>query len=79
METKRKVYFEEEFRRRLNAGINKLSDAVKSTMGPKGRLVLIEQENMHPIITKDGVTVAISQTLLKKELKLVWLISRMNY
>ena len=58
MEIKRKVFFETEFRKKINDGVNKLADAVKSTMGPKGRLVLIEKENQHPIVTKDGVTVA---------------------
>ena len=42
----------------IKAGVDKLSDTVKSTMGPKGKLVLIQRENEHPIVTKDGVTVA---------------------
>lgn len=58
MEKTRKVLFEDEFRKKINTGVNKLANAVKSTMGPKGRLVLIEKENQHPIVTKDGVTVA---------------------
>lgn len=57
-EITRKVLFEEDFRKKINSGVNKLANAVKSTMGPKGRLVLIEKQNQHPIITKDGVTVA---------------------
>ena len=39
-------------------GINKLAGAVKITMGPKGKLVLIHRPSNHPIVTKDGVTVA---------------------
>ena len=58
METKRKVYFENDFRNKINSGVDKLANAVKTTMGPKGKLVLIEKENQHPIVTKDGVTVA---------------------
>lgn len=58
MEVTRKVLFEEEFRKKINSGVNKLANAVKSTMGPKGRLVMIEKSNQHPIVTKDGVTVA---------------------
>tara|TARA_B100000282_G_C31732891_1_gene491928 strand:+ start:997 stop:2613 length:1617 start_codon:yes stop_codon:yes gene_type:complete len=57
-EITRKVLFEEDFRKKINTGVNKLANAVKSTMGPKGRLVLIEKEYRHPIVTKDGVTVA---------------------
>ena len=58
MEIKRKVYFENDFRNKINSGVDKLANAVKTTMGPKGKLVLIEKENQHPIVTKDGVTVA---------------------
>src|SRR5713101_1483574 len=39
-------------------GVNKLADAVKVTLGPKGRNVVIEKKFGAPIITKDGVTVA---------------------
>jgi chaperonin GroEL len=45
-------------RQALLAGVNKLADAVKSTLGPKGRLVSIEQPVGAPVTTKDGVTVA---------------------
>ena len=40
------------------AGVNELADAVEVTLGPKGRVVLIEQPYGSPKITKDGVTVA---------------------
>ena len=39
-------------------GVNRLADAVKVTLGPKGRNVIIDQEYGEPKITKDGVTVA---------------------
>ena len=47
-----------EARKRLKDGVNKLENAVKVTLGPKGRNVVIEQEYGAPHITKDGVTVA---------------------
>jgi len=43
---------------KLSAGVDKLADAVKITMGPKGRTVVIERSYGAPIATKDGVTVA---------------------
>ncbi|MFO7704560.1 MAG: chaperonin GroEL, partial [Halopseudomonas sp.] len=45
-------------RNKMLAGVNVLADAVKATLGPKGRNVLIERSYGAPIITKDGVTVA---------------------
>ena len=45
-------------RDKVRNGVNKLSAAVQSTLGPCGRNVLIEKEHGNPIITKDGVTVA---------------------
>ncbi|MEE9207398.1 MAG: chaperonin GroEL [Gemmatimonadota bacterium] len=45
-------------RTRLKAGIDKLAEAVKITLGPKGRNVVIEKKFGSPTITKDGVTVA---------------------
>lgn len=55
---KRKVYFEDELAQNLRKGVDILANAVKTTMGPKGKLVLIQRGHDHPIITKDGVTVA---------------------
>jgi len=52
------VKFDIESRESLLEGINVLADAVKTTMGPCGKNVVIEVENAHPIVTKDGVTVA---------------------
>jgi chaperonin GroEL len=50
--------FSEDARRRLEKGVNKLADAVKVTLGPKGRNVVIDKKWGAPTITKDGVTVA---------------------
>ena len=55
---KKKVTFENEFELKLKKGVNILADAVKTTMGPKGKLVLIQRQGAHPLVTKDGVTVA---------------------
>jgi len=52
------VRFSEEARRGLERGVNKVADAVKVTLGPKGRNVVIEKKFGSPTITKDGVTVA---------------------
>jgi chaperonin GroEL len=50
--------FNEEARRALERGVNKVADAVKTTLGPRGRNVVIEKKFGSPTITKDGVTVA---------------------
>src|SRR6266852_2057800 len=52
------IAYGEESRRALLAGVNRLADAVKITLGPKGRNVVIEKKFGSPTITKDGVTVA---------------------
>ena len=52
------MIYNEEARKRLKDGVNKLANAVKVTLGPKGRNVVIEQDYGAPHITKDGVTVA---------------------
>ena len=64
MEIKREIYSGQELDSKLQKGINKLADAVKITMGPKGKLVLIHRPGQHPIVTKDGVTVAQSVNLV---------------
>jgi chaperonin GroEL len=50
--------FDEEARRALERGVNKLADAVKVTLGPRGRNVVIDKKWGAPTITNDGVTVA---------------------
>ena len=52
------IRFDEEARRGLEAGVNKLADAVKVTLGPKGRYVVLEKKFGAPTITNDGVTIA---------------------
>lgn len=54
----KEITFEAEARSGLSAGVNKLADAVKVTLGPKGRYVAIEHAYKAPLITNDGVTVA---------------------
>ena len=53
-----KIKFNREATEGLQAGVNKLADAVKVTLGPKGRNVIIFRENEDAHVTKDGVTVA---------------------
>src|ERR1700686_5461488 len=48
----------EDSRQAILRGVNTLADAVKATLGPKGRNVVIEKQFGSPTITKDGVTVA---------------------
>src|ERR1700691_1971301 len=50
--------FDEEARRALERGVNRLADAVKVTLGPRGRNVVIDKKWGAPTITNDGVTVA---------------------
>jgi len=52
------IAFDEEARRGLEKGLNTLADAVKVTLGPKGRNVVLERKWGAPMITNDGVTIA---------------------
>jgi len=52
------IVFSEKGRESLKRGVDKLADAVKVTLGPKGRNVVIERSYGSPVITKDGVSVA---------------------
>ncbi len=54
----KEIKFDEEARRGLEAGVNKLADAVKVTLGPRGRYVVLEKKFGAPTITNDGVTIA---------------------
>ncbi len=54
----KQIVYSEEARGAILRGVNKLADAVKVTLGPKGRNVVIEKSFGSPTITKDGVTVA---------------------
>ncbi|MBS5787048.1 MAG: chaperonin GroEL [Clostridioides difficile] len=54
----KEIMFSEETRRALEAGVNKLTDTVKVTLGPKGRNVILDKKFGSPLITNDGVTIA---------------------
>lgn len=54
----KQILFNEEARRSLERGVNVLADAVKVTLGPKGRNVVLEKKFGAPTITNDGVTIA---------------------
>jgi len=54
----KQLMFNEEARRKIQAGMAKLAGAVKVTLGPTGRLVVLEKSYGAPVITKDGVTVS---------------------
>ncbi len=52
------ILFGDEIRQKLLSGANKLTDAVASTLGPRGQNVILYRRGADPVITKDGVTVA---------------------
>ena len=54
----KQILYSEEARKKVLSGVNKLAEAVKTTLGPKGRNVVIDKKFGSPTITKDGVTVA---------------------
>ena len=54
----KQILFGEEARRALQAGVDQLADAVKITLGPKGRNVVLDKKFGSPLITNDGVTIA---------------------
>ena len=54
----KEIYYGEEARRKLQAGVDQLANTVKITLGPKGRNVLINKTFGTPLITNDGVTIA---------------------
>src|SRR5678816_2296997 len=54
----KQITYGDESRQAILRGVNRLADAVKVTLGPKGRNVVLEKKFGGPTITKDGVTVA---------------------
>ncbi|MBI4372456.1 MAG: chaperonin GroEL, partial [Candidatus Omnitrophica bacterium] len=56
--SKKQISFSDEARRAIQRGVDQLANAVKVTLGPKGRNVVIDKKFGSPTITKDGVTVA---------------------
>ena len=54
----KQIRYSDDARKSLKAGVDKLSDAVKSTLGPKGRYVVLDKKFGSPTVTNDGVTIA---------------------
>lgn len=54
----KQIVFSSEARQALERGVNSLANAVKVTLGPKGRNVVLEKKFGSPTITNDGVTIA---------------------
>ena len=54
----KEILFDAKAREKLSRGVDKLANAVKVTLGPKGRNVVIEKSFGAPVITNDGVTIA---------------------
>ncbi len=54
----KQIFFDIEARNKMKKGVDTLANAVKVTLGPKGRNVVIEKKFGAPSVTKDGVTVA---------------------
>ena len=63
----KKISYGKEAREKLKSGVDKLANAVKVTLGPRGRNVNIKEDNFAPHITKDGVSVASRVFLKDKE------------
>ena len=61
----KELAFGDTARGQILTGVEKLTNAVSSTLGASGKCVILEDQNGHPVITKDGVTVANSITLHK--------------
>jgi chaperonin GroEL len=59
----KKIYFNEDSRAGLKRGVDTLANAVKVTLGPMGRNVVIDRPDLSPVVTKDGVSVAKEVTL----------------
>ena len=53
----KQIRFDEDARRRIKAGIDKVADAVRVTLGPKGRNVVLDRGFGSPMVTNDGVTI----------------------
>src|SRR5690625_7706215 len=54
----KEIKFNEDARKAMLRGVNKLADSVKVTLGPKGRNVVLDKSFGSPVITNDGVTIA---------------------
>jgi len=58
----KEVRFSDDARQRMFRGVNILANAVKATLGPKGRNAVLEKSFGAPTVTKDGVSVAVTTT-----------------
>ena len=54
----KEIKYGEDARKALEAGVNKLANTVRVTIGPKGRNVVLDKQFGAPLITNDGVTIA---------------------
>jgi chaperonin GroEL len=54
----REIVYNENIRRRMQSGVDKLANAVKTTLGPRGRNVVIQRPSGSPLVTNDGATIA---------------------
>ena len=54
----KEIKYGDDARKALGSGVNQLADAVKITLGPKGRNVVLDKKYGTPLITNDGVTIA---------------------
>ena len=70
----KKLQFGEEARQSLNKGIKTVADAVKITLGPKGRNVVLDRKYTTPLITNDGVSIAKEIELEKEHLRHSYLV-----
>lgn len=64
----KQITYSDEARQKIKAGVDKLADAVKVTLGPKGRNVILDRGYAAPVVTKDGVSVA-NEIYLKDRLE----------
>ena len=62
----KEILFDADARSGMAAGVKKLSDAVKVTLGPKGRYVALERSFGAPLVTNDGVTVAETPAVMRE-------------
>ena len=60
----KEISFDIAARKKMEAGVNKLADIVKITLGPKGRNVVLDKSYGAPLITNDGVTIAKDTTVI---------------
>ena len=54
----KQIIYDSEAREKLRAGVDKLANAVKITLGPKGRNVVLDKKSGSPAMTNEGVTIA---------------------